>query len=153
MFIRHALGFLVWLFFSTVVLAGESIPVPIKDKDAFEKQYIECVMSSGLGDCFVSLFSRHYDDSVNNPDDVTNRINSYFLMSLADTPAYQVHIVKKDLIADIFDNRSYIVENEVGGILLVQIGFRKFKGEWYVFDFFVGEDMKALCRRSIMRCL
>jgi hypothetical protein len=150
--LKHGFGLLAGLVFSCAALADE--PAPIEDKDAFERQYVGCFESGLKDDCFVSLFvegtvSRNAIDR----DDVRDTIEkvSMDFLSKLDSPVYRVLVVGKDLVADIFDNRFYIVETESGKIIGVQVVFKKTKGKWRMFQFTVS-GLKDTCNYLDMNC-
>jgi hypothetical protein len=109
---------------------------PIKDKDAFEKKYIECIMSGWKNKCFSALIIGHFrpnfEDKIplvkkelHNIDELANQFGS----------VYRVHPLDKIIRANIWDNRTYLIEHFNGKFSGAYINFIKIKEEWYVYTF------------------
>jgi hypothetical protein len=129
--VKQGFCLLAGLFFCTV-LASE--PVPIEDRDAFEKEYLECFMSGLKDNCFISIFSEHLDYGFANPDELLRELNSSYLdMQKIHSPIYKIHVLDKIIRADVFDSRTYIVEYFGGTMKGLHVVFRKVKENWYVF--------------------
>ncbi|GHT97677.1 hypothetical protein AGMMS49545_24110 [Betaproteobacteria bacterium] len=103
---KYVLGFVVGLLFTIAAMASE--PVPIEDKDAFEKQYIDCIESGAKNDCLVSIFSNHFDPQFKNPGEIVDGFNKYYQEKMTLPPVYRVHVIEKTIKAEVFDNRSYL---------------------------------------------
>jgi hypothetical protein len=56
---KYGLGLLASLIFSVTAMASES--APIADRNAFEKEYIDCIKSGLKDSCFITIFSRHLE--------------------------------------------------------------------------------------------
>jgi hypothetical protein len=121
------------LLLSGVAIAGES--VPIEDRDAFEQQYIECIMSGAKDDCLISIFSGRLAPQFADQDKIVNGLNKYYLEKIASPSAYKVHVIDKIMKAGIFDNRSYLIERDDGSLIGFYVSFRKTKEKWFVFSF------------------
>ncbi|MDR3087393.1 MAG: hypothetical protein LBU45_05515 [Azoarcus sp.] len=134
--VKWGLGFLAGL-----VCAGAMASEPIKDKDAFEKQYIECFMKNGANDCFFSIFRGHVDPNIGNADELSKKGNAFLKERLLTFGVYKVHILRKTVRADFFDERTYIIEYNNGTFGCFRVLFRKFLGGWYLFTYeWVGSD-------------
>jgi hypothetical protein len=129
--VRHGLSIVVGLVFSAVAMASE----PIVDKDAFEKRYIDCIMSGAKDNCLVSIFSNHRDPQFRDQDGVFERLNKYYLEKIASPSVYKVHVIEKTMKAGIFDNRSYLIERDNGSLAGFYVSFRNIKGKWFMFAF------------------
>jgi hypothetical protein len=141
---KYGLAFLAGLILSGVAMAGE--PVPIEDRDAFEKEYLECFKSGLKDNCFISVFSGHLDQNVKEPEKSLNKANTYYLDVIRISPGsapgsvYKIHPLNKEMRAGIFDSRSYLIERFNGGLLGFYVVFRKLKGNWYVFAYAMDES-------------
>lgn len=129
--VKQGFCLLAGLFFCTA-LAGE--PVPIEDRDAFEKQYIECLMSGLKDDCLVSVFSGRIDKSVKNSEEAIRQSNTYYrdILQISPGAVYKIHPLDKIVRAGMFDSRTYLIEYDSDGLLLFCIIFIKRKENWYV---------------------
>jgi hypothetical protein len=137
--VKHGLSLLVGIFLSAMTMASE--PVPIKDKDAFEKQYIECFMSGLKGNCFISVFSGHLDQTVENPNETLSRTNSFYLdIQKRHSSIYKIHILDKIVRADVFDSRTYIVEHSDETLIGLYVVFVKRKENWYVYSIYMKDN-------------
>jgi hypothetical protein len=130
---KYGLAFLAGLILSGVAMAGE--PVPIEDRDAFEKQYIECFMSGLKDNCFISVFSGHLDRTIKNPTETLNKLNSYYLsIQKRHSSIYKIHALDKTIRAGVFDNRTYIVEHSNETLIGFNVIFVNRKGNWYAYS-------------------
>ncbi|MDR3055027.1 MAG: hypothetical protein LBU53_06440 [Zoogloeaceae bacterium] len=130
---RFGLGVVAGLLFSVAALAGES--VPIEDKDAFEKQYLDCIVSGARDNCLVSIFSNHLDPQFTNQDVIVDRFSRYYQEKMATPSVYKVHLIEKTIKAEVFDNRSYLIERDNGSLVGFYVSFRSIKDKWFVFTF------------------
>ena len=130
---KYGLGVVVGLFFSVVAMASE--PVPIEDRDAFEKQYIACLIAEAKENCFVLLFSDHLDTKIKNASEVIRDTNKYWMEVLETCHPYTVHVLDKTVRANAFEGRAYLIECSDGSIRGTYVNFRKIREGWYVFGF------------------
>jgi NAD-dependent SIR2 family protein deacetylase len=132
------LGFVVGIACVTAATAGE----PIKDKDAFEKQSIECIMSGGKDSCWSKLILKHvppYNEDVDKQD-FANTLRKAEALLMSQGSVYKVHPVEKKIVADIAEGRAYVIEYSNGKARGVFIYFRRIKEEWYIISFTVGDE-------------
>ncbi|MDR2165466.1 MAG: hypothetical protein LBO79_07590 [Zoogloeaceae bacterium] len=136
---RHGLILLAGLIFSVAAMANE--PVPIEDRDAFEKEYLACLKTGLRNKCFSTLFSSHLDYNFKDLE-VLGRIDDLSANQLADCPpVYDVHVVDKILRGGVLDSRTYLIECSDRSFVGVYVNFRKTRNEWYVSAFSVwGSD-------------
>jgi hypothetical protein len=133
--IKQGLGLLAGLAFSVVAAAASE---PVKDRDAFEKQYIACMKSGFKNDCFLSLSLRHMSPYTTSREDEEKikKFNEELKEKFAGFGIYDVHILDKVMAAGITERRTYILERGGDGAVAVcRVVFRKTLGEWYVFAF------------------
>jgi hypothetical protein len=139
--LKWCLGLLAG-FICLNVMASE----PIKDRDAFEKQYIEC-MKKGFGnDCFFSLFVNRMvpPDTPDVPERI-KKINDHLKGRLANSRVYDVYVVDKMMTAGIAESRNYLIELEGdGGLIGCRVFFRRILGKWYVYSFVWLEDEESI---------
>ncbi|GHT97636.1 hypothetical protein AGMMS49545_24070 [Betaproteobacteria bacterium] len=105
---KYVLGVVIGLLFSVAAMASE--PVPIEDRDAFEKQLITCISSDLKSNCIASLFSAHFDPAFKDRDNTVSYVNNSVKNDMENCSVYKVHVVNRVLKADLFDNRSYVIE-------------------------------------------
>jgi hypothetical protein len=133
--IKHGFSLLAGIFLCATVQAES---VPIEDRDAFEKRYIECVMSGLKNNCISGLFSKHIAPTV-TPEDANQLLVA--LRTIDDNyrkeglPVYKVHPVDRVLRADITESRTYIIERSNGLFIGAYVNFVKIKGAWYMGSF------------------
>jgi hypothetical protein len=131
---KYGFGLLAGLVFSVAAMASE--PTPIADRDAFEKEYIDCIMSGLKGNCIVSIFSAHRDPRIDDADETLDNLSKYYSTRMK--PVYKVHSLDKITRAGIIDSRTYLIEFSDGTLSGAYVVFRKNNGAWYVFRFFIG---------------
>jgi hypothetical protein len=143
---KHGLILLVGLVFSIAAMAKE--PVPIEDRDVFEKQLITCIMSELENDCIISLFSAHLDPDIEDRDDFIINTNSFFKKELENSSVYEIHVIDKVIKADLFDSRTYIIEYSSRKFLGLHISFTGIEGKWYV-SYLDAGDSEEFIRRIL----
>jgi hypothetical protein len=127
------------LFLASIATANGQVPVgvPIEDKDAFEKQYIECIMSGFKNKCLATLVGRHLPPMNNHsPNDLADDLEKA-LQRAKDSPSgllsiYKVHPLDKINKGGVWDIRTYAVEYSNEKYQGAYINFRKIKEKWYV---------------------
>jgi hypothetical protein len=140
--IKQGLGLLAGLTFSAVAAAASE---PIKDRDAFEKQYIPCMKSGFKDDCFLSLFLRHTVSNIQNKEETMKKVNVKLKERFTNFRVYDVHVLDKVTTGGITERRTYILEREGDGdVIACRVIFRKTLGEWYVFSFQWNESEENL---------
>jgi hypothetical protein len=112
---------------------------PIKDTDAFEKKYIECITSGFKNKCFSVLLRGHFapDAEGQTPRIPQATAASHKVDEFANQlgGVYQVHPLDKTIRANVWDSRTYLIEHLDGRFSASHINFVKMKGEWYVFSY------------------
>ncbi|MDR1661532.1 MAG: hypothetical protein LBR95_03775, partial [Azoarcus sp.] len=116
--------------------AGE----PIKDKDAFEKQSIECIMSGVKDGCWSKLFIKHTPPDDDKNQDLVNALRKIEVFVGDRGSVYKVHPVERTTVADISDGRVYVIEYSSGRFCGVFIHFKKIKESWYISTFSVNDE-------------
>ena len=125
------------LFFATMATANGQ--TPIKDKDAFEKKYIECIMAGLKNKCFSTLLGgRLVPDGRGRELDKIDEIANQFW------PVHQVYPLDKTIRAGVWDNRTYLIEHSNNRFSCAYINFVKAKGEWYVDTFGLNSSLESL---------
>ncbi|MDR1463015.1 MAG: hypothetical protein LBI68_07765 [Azoarcus sp.] len=94
--LKWCLGVLAGLVCANV-MAGE----PIKDRDAFEKQYIACMKSGFKNDCFLTLFPKYMVSNVHDKEDGMKKLNVKLKERFANFRVYGVHVLDKVITAGI----------------------------------------------------
>jgi hypothetical protein len=136
--VKQGLGLLVGLAFSVVAAAASE---PIKDRDAFEKQYIACIKSGLKNDCFLSLSLKHMVPRTPREDEeklkkLNNMLKERFAERFANLGIYDVHVSDKVMTAGISEYRTYFLERKGDGAMAAcGVVFHKILGEWYIFTF------------------
>jgi hypothetical protein len=107
--------------------------VPIEDRDAFEKRYIECVMSGLKDNCLFNLLSNHLTPATQEDDkQILDILRSFGDFYKDKPPVYKVHIVDKIMRAGIVESRTYMIERSDGVFVGSYINFVKIKDGWYI---------------------
>lgn len=120
--------FAVGLFFATMATASGQ--APIRDKDAFEKKYIECIMAGLKNKCFSTLLGGHFvpDHEIKELHKIDELANMFWSV-------HQVHPLDKTIKAGVWDNRTYLIEHSNNNYSAASINYVKAKGEWYLHSF------------------
>jgi hypothetical protein len=137
---KWCLGFVMGIAYATVAAAGE----PIKDKDAFEKQYVECIISGFKDRCWSKLLLKHARPHEGNDQDIGNVLRKIEAIFGDQGSIYKVHSIEKAIVADMSDSRTYMVEFSNGKFCGVFLRFIKIKEEWYITDVSVNNDESFL---------
>ncbi|MDR2165468.1 MAG: hypothetical protein LBO79_07600 [Zoogloeaceae bacterium] len=141
---KRGLILLAGLIFSVAAMANE--PIPIEDKDVFEKQLITCITSELENDCIASLFSVHLGPTAKDRDNLINYANSAFKKRVGKIPAHKIHVVSRMTKADLIDERTYIIECSNSDFYGLHINFKCLKGKWYLFRFSFGSSAEFIRR-------
>jgi hypothetical protein len=148
--IKQGLGLLAGLAFSAVAAAASE---PIKDRDAFEKKYIECITSGLKNKCLSALLTGHFipDAEGHSPFIHQTVAQLQKIEELADQfgNVYQVRPLDKIIRADTWDSRTYLTEHSNGRFSGAYLCFTRVKGEWYVSSFRINTKKEFL--REILK--
>jgi hypothetical protein len=155
---KRGLILLAGLIFSVAAMANEPVPIepmPVEDRDAFEQEYIACIMSKLGKDCLVSLFSGHFGNP--NGNYRIAEINEGFKKLLDSDSIRVVRIIPLEKVtrANYFDSRTYLIEytnDKVPADRLLVMGaylvFGRINRFWYVYEFHIN-NTENFVRRLI----
>jgi hypothetical protein len=138
--------FLAGLACAASVLAAES--TPITDVDAFEKQYLECIMGGVKNDCITALFKEHAPLGA-KPENIEKsmvNVRDSFQKFLKGTNVFKIHVVDKKLKAGIYDDRIYLIETANTNLLCFRVVFRKILDKWYIAGFQLSDEEKVIIK-------
>jgi hypothetical protein len=138
--LKHGFGLLAGLVFSCAAPADE--PAPIEDRDAFEKQYVECFKSEWKDKCLSTLFLIHLDSGFEDANKILNQLEN--MQDTLGCLPYDVHIVDKVIRGEVFDSRTYLIECSNRNFVGSQVIFRRTKGQWHVFAIHFGNEDEFL---------
>jgi hypothetical protein len=141
---KHDLALLAGLVLPVSAMANE--PIPIEDRDVFEKQFITCITSELENDCIASLFSAHLGPTAKDRDNLISYANSAFKKRFGKIPAHKIHVVNKMTKADLIDERAYIIERSNSDFYGLHINFKCLKGKWYLSRFSFGSSAEFIYR-------
>jgi hypothetical protein len=140
--VKHGLSLLAGIFLSATAMASE--PVPIEDRDAFEKQYIACIMSGAKNNCYASLVSKHLDPSLKKTDTLILSLEKVNWICQGKTEklssVYEVHAIDKIIRGGVVDSRTYLIECSNGDFIGAYMNFRKVNGKWYIFAYSINSS-------------
>jgi hypothetical protein len=153
--VKHGLGLLAGIFLSATAMASE--PVPIEDRDAFDKRYVECIRFGLKNDCLISTLSGHFALSVNEIE--LREINERLKEGLKTAKILNIFPLEKVVRANYFDSRTYLVEYEDEKsyadnspsrprIAAAYIVFGRLNKNWYVYSFDI-DNSENFVRRLI----
>ncbi|MDR0700849.1 MAG: hypothetical protein LBF61_00305 [Azoarcus sp.] len=136
-------GLLVGLLCAASTLA-ESKSIPVEDRNAFEKQFIECAMEKFRNGCLLPLFLDHASPKMKNPDITVAQIDAVLQAMAGKSGVYGVHIISKTMKTDLYDDRAYIIEMGDGRLMCFRLIFENTLDKWYVFSYQFSDDKEAL---------
>jgi hypothetical protein len=137
-------AFLAGLACATVALATE--PMPIADRDVFEKQYIECIKEGIKNDCIVPLFMNHVTLGSKGVEDTVHKFNSALQQLIKGTNVYGVYVISKTIKAEIYDDRTYLIQWGNGSVTCFRVLFRQILGEWYMANLQLRNDNENIIK-------
>ncbi|WP_024671572.1 hypothetical protein [Pseudomonas tremae] len=123
-----------WLYGVAMFSALSQAAEPIKDKDKFEAEYVKCMQTGFADKCWTKTLSGHAAPWVDNEEKVLRDAEAAYVSWLQGQGIYKVHPGLKEIKAEVFDNRSYLLERDDGAGAAVWISFRQAKGKWYVYE-------------------
>lgn len=115
-----------------IFAAGCHASEPIKDKNSFESQYVRCMQVGFANGCWIKTLSGHALPWVDNEDKILRDSEAAFIKWLEGKSVYKIHPGTKEVRAEVYDNRSYVLERDDGAVVAIWISFRQAKGEWFV---------------------
>jgi hypothetical protein len=121
---------------ATISYASE----PIQNKERFEAEYIKCIKSGFSDSCWIKTLSGHALPWAENEEQVLASNNASYIKWLDGQSVYKVHPGIKEVKAEVFDNRSYVLERDDGAAVAVWISFRQVKGQWYIHEVLGSSD-------------
>lgn len=133
-------------FFVGACVAGERI----QDKQKFEKDYLSCMEAGFKNRCFSGVVRGHFEPWV-TPDKEKPLLENFeaFFDHWLGGAVYQVHPADAVTKAGVFDNKVYLIERDSDGELAaVIVGYRRIKGEWFIYHLEGGSGEKFI--RSIL---
>jgi hypothetical protein len=143
---RYVPAFLAGLLFSVTVTAAEADATPVGDRDAFENNYIACIMSGLQDNCFITVFSGRFFAP---PGEGAKQIYDAIKTKMQGVRVRKVHIVGKGVKASVVDVRTYLLElDNDQGFIGFYVVFRKRADNWYVYEFAL--DRSEVFIREIM---
>ncbi|MDR2261328.1 MAG: glycoside hydrolase family 97 C-terminal domain-containing protein [Azoarcus sp.] len=122
------------LLFPAAALTEEAAPpVPVGDRDAFEKRYIACVLSGLQDNCFITVFSGRF---FSPPGEGATLIYDAIKAKMQGANVRKVHTLEKTVKAELVDIRTYLLElSGDAGFIGFYVVFRRKGDEWYVYEF------------------
>jgi hypothetical protein len=124
-----------WMLAGVFFLTGMSVAhaqVAIDDKDAFEKRYIECVMSGLKNKCFSTLAKEHFLPDADKIPKAVEELRTIDDLANSIKEVYKVHHIDKVIRAGTWDARTYAIEHSDGKYSGAYLLFVSVKGKWYV---------------------
>jgi hypothetical protein len=142
--LKHGMGLLAGLFLSAAALASE--PVPIEDRDAFEKEYLACFMPKAKGNCFSSVFSGRFYRRLESENLLMDKLDSMFSERIK--TVVRIYNVKQSIRYDLVESRSYLIQYSDKSLRGLVIDFIKQEDGWYVFGL-VFDDSTDFVRKIL----
>lgn len=116
----------------------------IKDLDKLESEYLKSIRADFADKCWQNTIGGHFDKGQSKPDAIAAASQEAFTGWIEGKSIYKIHPVAHEVKADLFDNRSYILERNDGALLALEMGFRNRLGEWYIYLLHAGPDDKMV---------
>ncbi len=113
-------------------VAGEKIT----DKERFERDYLDCMAGGFKNKCFSGVVRGHFDPWTNSDNEAKLLAGTEAFLDrwVGGSAIYKVHSVGAAIKAGVFDNRVYLVERSDGELAAFIIGYRKVKGDWFLYE-------------------
>ncbi|MDR0700850.1 MAG: hypothetical protein LBF61_00310 [Azoarcus sp.] len=134
------------LLCATGALAASAKPIPIEDRDAFEKQFIECILAGSLDGCIVPLFLGHASPLLAGSEKGAEQLNAALQRVAKEVGWRKVHSFSKTMKAGIFDERVYLVEAKNGKLGCFHVVFMKQLGKWYVGAYEISSEREDIAK-------
>ncbi len=130
------------LLLASACVAGERI----KDKDVLERDYLSCMADGFKNKCLSSVLGGHFDPWTKADDEAKILANTEAFLQrwIGGKGIYGVHRASAQVKADVFDNRVYLVERDDGELAAFNVGFRKVKGDWFIYELEGGTSDKFI---------
>jgi hypothetical protein len=102
---------------------------PITDKAVFETEYLNCFKKGEVKRCLPPLIKKHYIRRFT--DEELNQLLNVYVSWLSDDRVYTIHKVKNIQVAEFYDQKTYLIEDTRGSVVLMVLGLRSIKGSWF----------------------
>lgn len=130
----------LWLFsFFLFCLASEASE-PIQDVDMFEADYLRCIKSGFADGCWTKTFLGHALPWEENELSVLRTNESAYVKWLDGQKIYKIYPGIKEVKAEIFQNRSYVLERDDGAAVALWISYWQVKSKWYIHEVLGSSD-------------
>lgn len=116
--------------FSLTSYGSEIIP----NLNEFELRYSECATDNFKNECLRNIFAGHFDPRLQGGAELLRNTERFYANWLNGYSVYKIHFARTDEFSNLFETRNYLIERSDGALAGLVIGFRRIKGDWYVYD-------------------
>lgn len=125
---------------SALAHAGE----PIRSPDALEKELIKCLTHDTRSSCMQGTIGKHILPGNEQLSSVVDQMDQLLIEWLDKESVYKVHRMHSYKTGDIYDERSYMIEDSSGAIMALKLSFLNRLGKWYVLKFNINSKSEAV---------
>lgn len=114
---------------------------PVQNADAIENELKQCLLKvKETSTCASEILGKRIVPGYEKLIPVAKQVDDLIIQWLANETIYAIHPVKKVKAGSFFDKRTYIIEDNSGALLLMNISFISRLGKLHVFSFDVNTD-------------
>ena len=133
---------LLFTFLSSFVYAGESIG----NLAAFDSQVIDCLSKlTNTSRCTESVLAKYIvPGSEAQLAPVAGQLDDFMVKWLSDQTIFAVHPITTKKTGDLFQIKTYLIEDDMGNLMIFRYSVLKRLGKWYVFSFSINSNSDAV---------
>jgi hypothetical protein len=125
--------------FALIVLsscAAAQAAEPVKSADGLESDLSACLMKSAKdGKCMETILGKSILPGNDEMVTVAAQMDQLLGKWLGTDSVYAVHRLRSRQLGDIYEKRSYFIEDTTGSLMLLDLALLKRLGKWYVYQF------------------
>jgi hypothetical protein len=127
---RFVLALMLALAASTAA-AGE----PVASPDALERDILPCVLKSAkTGKCMETMLGKRVVPGFDNLVSVATQMDELLVKWLDKETVYAIHPTHAKKVGEVFELRSYLIEDTSGALMVFEMALLKRLGKWYVYS-------------------
>ncbi len=120
------------VFLSTFAYAGE----PVHSPDALESELTACLMKNNKTQkCMETILGKRILPGNDQLVPIAKQLDELLQKWLSGESIYAIHPIRTKKSGDIYEKRTYMIEDTGGSLMVFNVTTLKRLGKWYVFQF------------------
>ncbi len=129
---KNIIFVLIFTLSSTLALAGS----PIQNPDALESDLKACLMKNKkASNCMETILGKSILPGNDQLASIAKQLDELLQKWLSKESIYAIHPLRIKKSGDIYEKRTYMIEDTSGSLMVFNVTTLKRLGKWYVFQF------------------